>query len=234
VSTTIEKLLVLQDRDRRIKHLQKEQDDIPARKALIEGRLNDFRNKVQQTHENLKKNASSAKQVELEIEGHREHINKLKGQQGMVKTNEEYRAMNHEIEMAQTAIRKLEDKELTIMEEAESFKVVQHEEDQRIKQEESMVATDSRALDERLRTITGELEKLLGERRTLIADIDGTWLSRYDRVFKHTGDYALVALESGSCGGCHMKLTPQVQQDVKKGLAMISCTFCGRLLYWRP
>jgi predicted nucleic acid-binding Zn-ribbon protein len=53
-------------------------------------------------------------------------------------------------------------------------------------------------------------------------------------VFKHTGDFGLVPVDSGSCGGCHMKLPPQLVQDAKRGTAMISCSYCGRILYWRP
>lgn len=231
--TTIEKLLVLQDRDRKIKQLTKESDDIPARRKLSETRLQEHKAALQAAHDDLKKNAAAIKGVELEIETLRQRILKLREQQVQIKTNEEYRAIEREVAGVEKQIRDFEDREMTLMEETEGLRANAGRMEQRLKQEDFVVQSDRDALEERLKGIQAEILRLKGERDGLCKDVDADWLARYERVFRHTGDFALVPIESASCGGCHMKLPPQVTQDVKKNLSLISCTFCGRILYWR-
>lgn len=233
VLTTIEKLLVVQDRDRKLRQLSKEVEDIPARKKLIETRLQEHRKALQDAQEELKKNASAAKQLELDIESMQQKILKLRDQQGQIKTNEQYRALEHEIVVMNQNIRAQEDSEIALMEAAEGIRQRISQFDQKLKQEDAIVKTDASALDERIKNIQGEIDKLKIDRDGLTTDIETDWLARYDRTFKHTGDFAIVPVENGSCGGCHMKLQPQITQDVKKGKSMIVCSFCGRILCWR-
>lgn len=120
------------------------------------------------------------------------------------------------------------------MEEAESLKARVAEATKALQQEEAIVKSDWAAQDARLQQIQGELAAVRKDREGFAAGVDESWLARYERVFKHTGDFGLVPVDSGSCGGCHMKLPPQVVQDAKRGANMTSCSYCGRILYWRP
>ena len=230
----VERLLVLQDRDRRLRQLSREKEDIPARKKLIESRLQEHRTALQREQDEHKKRISAAKQVDLDIETLKTRILKLREQQGQVKTNEQYRAIENEVAALQKQIKELEDREIALMEEAESVKGGVSVSEKALQQEETIVKSDWAAQDDRVKLIVAEIEELSRQRAELAAAVDPTWLARYERVFKHTGDFGLVPLESGSCGGCHMKLPPQLVQDAKRGTAMISCSYCGRILYWRP
>ncbi len=229
----VEKLLVLQDKDRKIQQLSKELVDIPARKKLIETRLNEHRQTLLSRQNDLKAKQASAKNLDLEIESQKQRILKLREQQSNVRTNDEYRAIEREVAGVQTQITGLEDQEIALMEEAEAARERIREIEAVLKREEESVQSEWADQDVRLKNINADLERLKQERSTLTPDIDHSWLSRYDRTFKHTGDFALVPIENGSCGGCHMKLPPQMAQDVKKGAGMVCCSFCGRLLYWR-
>ena len=231
--TTIEKLLVLQDRDRRIKQALKDTEDIPARKKLNESTLNEHKAALQAAQDQLKNNSVAIKGVELEIETQRQRIGKLRVQQNTVRSNDEYRAIEREIAGVEKQIRDEEDKEIVLMEEAEGLRANAALMEQRLKQEEKVVQADAQGLDQRLSGIREDIDRLKAERATLAQDIDVDWLARYDRIFKHTGDFALVPVEFGSCGGCHMKLPPQLTQDAKRNETMTTCSFCGRLLYWR-
>lgn len=231
--TTIEKLLVLQDRDRRIKQLIRDTEEIPARKKISEAALRDHRAALEAAVESLKKNGAAIKNVELEIDSHRQRILKLRSQQNTVRTNEEYRAIEREVASLEKAIRDEEDKEIALMEETEGLRANAALMEQRLKQEEQHVNADGQALDQRLAAIRAEIERLRAERADLARDVDADWLNRYERIFRHTGDFALVPVEGGSCGGCHMRLPPQLVQDAKRNEVMACCTFCGRILYWR-
>lgn len=231
--TTLEKLLVLQDRDRKLRQLIQETRDIPARKNLIESRLKANRDAHHQAQEELKKNAAAIKAQELEIDSVKETIKKYRAQQGQIKSNDQYRALEREIREQMGRVRELEEREIVLMEQSESLKKIVAEREAELKKEEEAVQGDTKVLDERLSNIQGEVEAARKNRDALTEGIDEAWLSRYTRVFNNKGDYALVPVENGTCGGCHMKVPPQLVQDAKRGDAMVSCSYCGRLLYWQ-
>lgn len=234
MSTTIERLLIIQDRDRRIAELTRESEDIPARNKQIEARLTAHRESVHAAQEALKKKQAETKHIEAEVEASKQKIAKFREQQFQIKSNTEYRALEHEIATVQKDIRALEDRELQVMEEQEEFRnvIVGHEKD--LKQEEGRVVQDQAALNKRLEAIQAEMHDLKIDRDALAKDVEPSWLARYERVMKRTKDFALVRIENNSCGGCHMNLPPQVFHDVKKGSSLVSCTYCSRILYWQP
>ena len=231
--STIEKLLVVQDRDRRIRQLTKESEDIPARRKLSEERLKEHKESLAAAQELLKKNAAAIKGVELDIDTAKQRILKLREQQATIKTNEQYRAINNEVAGVEKQIREFEDREIVLMEETEGLRANVAHMEQRLKQEDAVVSSDRGQLEDRLKAIQQEIDRLKGERGSLIQDVDVDWLSRYERTFKHHPDFAIVPVEQAACGGCHMKLPPQVVQNVKRNQAMVCCSFCGRILYWR-
>ncbi len=240
MSTTIERLLIIQDRDRKIVQLTRETEDIPAHTREIESRLNAQRESMKASHDEVKKNAMAIKQVEVEIDTCKQRIAKLRTQQFQIKSNDEYRALEREIGGVQKEIRDLEDQELALMEQAESLRDMITEREKDLKQEEVRANQDEDVLKKRLSNIQAEIHDLQEDRAALAADIDPAWLSRYERIFKRTGDYALVRVEKASsgdyaaCGGCHMKLPPHLMHEAKKGQAMTQCSFCSRILYWQP
>lgn len=229
--TTIEKLMVLQDRDRKIMALMKEGTDIPVRKQLIEQRLKNYRDAVAKAQEELKKNAAGIKEVELEIETRKAKILKLRDQQGSVKTNQEYRAIENEVAALNVQIKEIEEREIVLMEAAEVLRSKIAEVEGILKREQGGVAEECKVLDARFGNIQGELDAVKADREKLLPDIEPDWLSRYQRILANKGDIAVVQVESGSCGGCHMKLPPQQVQDAKRATSMVPCSFCGRLLF---
>lgn len=240
MSTTIERLLTIQDRDRKIAELSRETNDLPAHTREIESRLNAHRESMKAAHDDVKKNAAATKQVEVEIESCKQKIMKFREQQFQIKSNDEYRALEREIGVVQKEIRKLEDQELVLMEQAESLRQMISEREKDLKQEEGRAHQDEEVLKKRLDGIRAEIHDLQVDRDSLASGIDRDWLSRYDRIFKKVGDYALVRVEKAAsgdyaaCGGCHMKLPPHLVHEAKRGLTMTQCSFCSRILYWQP
>jgi predicted nucleic acid-binding Zn-ribbon protein len=139
--------------------------------------------------------------------------------------------MEREIEGLEKKIRAFEDSEIEIMERMEEAKNFIRERESELKRGEGQVKAHLEALEKRLGEIQAELKELAAERSKLTEGVDPDWISRYERLLAHTGDFALVAVENGGCGGCHMKLPPQVAHDARKGDSMVSCPYCGRLLY---
>jgi uncharacterized protein len=89
-------------------------------------------------------------------------------------------------------------------------------------------------MDKRLQNLENEIQALMKDRQSLTAEMDPAWLSRYEKIFAQRGDFAVVPVEKGACGGCHMNLPPQVVHDAKRNLNLVLCGFCSRILYWQP
>ncbi|MBU1693984.1 MAG: hypothetical protein KJ726_03025 [Verrucomicrobia bacterium] len=234
MSTTIERLLIIQDRDRAIARLTRESQDIPARKQQIEDRLKAHQESLHQTQEALKKAQAGIKQVEVEVESRRQKINRFREQQNLVKKNEEYRALEHEISVVQEEIRAEEDRELEFMEQVEQNRALLAALEADLKKEDGRVREDQQVFDRRMDEIQAEIGKLQADRKALAEQVDTDWRNRYERIMAKTGDYALVPVEHGACGGCHMNLPPHLIHDARKGLTSVQCSYCSRLLFWRP
>jgi predicted nucleic acid-binding Zn-ribbon protein len=56
--------------------------------------------------------------------------------------------------------------------------------------------------------------------------------SRYDRLLKNKGDNAVVGIQHGVCGGCHMKLQQQLIVTCQAQKDLVTCSSCGRILYY--
>src|SRR5688572_17324813 len=116
----IEKLLVLQDRDRHIKRVQDELARIGPEREQLQSRLTTGQNALDAAKLKVKQIETNRKKLELEVEAKKELINKYSLQQFQTKKNEEYRALAHEIEMCKEAIVKLDDQQIELMEQIEA------------------------------------------------------------------------------------------------------------------
>lgn len=224
-----EKLLIVQERDCRIRDLEKELRDIPVRKEKEESRINEHKELLVKAEDALKGAQAQVKEVELESELLREKITKLRQQQMEIKTNKEFKAMEVEIQAVAKEVAGLEEQELVLMEKVDKSKSGVTEGKESLVAEEALLKSDLQVFDKRAFEIEAELEKMRVVRKDAAKDIDHEWLERYEIIFSRK-DKALVALENGICGGCHLLLAPYVTQNVRRHSAMVMCDFCGRML----
>jgi predicted nucleic acid-binding Zn-ribbon protein len=231
VAKAIEQLLVLQACDQDIQRLHREMDDIPRRKQQIESRLAAQQQGVETAERVLLEKQARIKNLEGDIESARAQIQKYRDQQLQIKTNEGYKALEKEIATTQTAIRKLEDEALEGMEEVEVAKVETAERREALAKEQVRVDEEVKAFLERSQGLDSECEQKTAERQALAAQIDPTWLARYERLFAKQGDAAIALVEHGTCGSCHMKLPPAQVVGARKSDTLTLCDFCGRMLY---
>lgn len=228
----IDQLRALQEMDVAAMRLQAEFDSVPVRKQEAEAALAGSRQALEQARDNVKNRQSAMRQSELDIETLRQQIAKLRTQQFQIKTNSEYRALNLEIEHLEEKIRHGEDDELLVMEEIDGLRGRVAEKEAALKKEQERVDAEVQRLEAR----RGELEKELrtaGETRSRLAgNVPAQWLAVYERVLANKKDSALVGVDDNAiCGGCHMKLPPQVLHDVRRAETIQHCVFCGRLLF---
>ena len=95
----IEKLLILQDRDWRIRRLRAELAHIEPQRQEFRARAAGAQTALENAKMRVRQLESNRKDLELEVEGKKKQIERYANQQLQTRKNEEYRALTHEIEM---------------------------------------------------------------------------------------------------------------------------------------
>src|ERR1700688_3118207 len=111
----IENLLKLQDTDKEIRRLQDEVAEFPKRVAVIEQKLAGTKAQLEKAQAAVKTDEASRRKYETAISDLRGKISKYRDQSLDVKTNDQYKALLHEIEYAEKEIAANEDKILELM-----------------------------------------------------------------------------------------------------------------------
>ena len=231
MQTELEQLLVLQDRQQKIKQIQTEIKSLPLQRQNLEAQLAASLAALATLKHKAQHLEMDRKTLELDAGTRQESISRLKTQQYETRKNEEFRAMGNEIERYEKEIRLIEDQELELMDQAEKLKVVVSAEDKKASGSRESTARQMADLEEKGKTLETRLNELTVERTELAGRIDEDLLGRFERLFASKGDAAIVALDHEVCTGCHMKVTTQTAHRVKNAKEIVSCEQCGRILY---
>ena len=231
MNSDLKQLIRLQTIDLAIQGLRARIDRFPGISKALDDKLKSAQAGLESAKDRAKTNQGTRKKLEGEISSVESKISKYRDQMMSVKTNDEYRALQHEIEHAQNSIRKVEDDILNLMLEAESSQ-------SDIKAAESRVKDDQRKVDHERKQLTDEnqrdlsaLESYLKERKDIEASISSELLPRYERVRKARGGIAVAAARNEVCEICQVRIRPQVFQEIRRNDQIIACDACQRILY---
>lgn len=231
VQPELEKLLILQDRDQRIRQIQLEISTLPRQKTNLEAQLAASAANLDSLKHRARQLEVDRKKLELDVGTRQSSISRLKTQQYETRKNDEFQAMGHEIERYEKEIVQLEDQELELMEQADRLKSEIANEEKTAASARDSVNRQLVDLEQKSKTLQMRLQELIEERNQLASGIEEDVLERYQRLFASKGDAAVVAVEHGVCTGCHMKVTTQTAVRAKSGSELVSCEQCGRILY---
>jgi len=229
---TIEKLLILQDRDKQIHRVKTELDHIEPERQVLKTKANGAQNALDAAKLKVKELESRRKDLDLEVQAKKTQIEKYANQQLQTRKNEEYRALAHEIEGCKQAIVKIEDQEIELMEQGESAQKEVARSTQVSAEAKKLMDGQIAQLGTREENLKKEFEQLTANREELAAAVDDTARNRYQRLMKNKGGNVVVGVQHGVCGGCHMKLPTQLIVTCQAQNELVTCINCGRILYY--
>ena len=228
----IEKLLVLQDRDRNLLRIQADLASIEPQRERAKSRANATQQALDAAKLKAKQIESDKKKIELDVEAQKERIAKYSLQQFQTKKNEEYRALAHEIETCKGGISKLEDQILELMEQADAVAKEVSAATKAAAEAKKDVDAESAELAKREENFKQRLAELQANRAELAAAVEEGALARYERLLKSKGENVIVGIQRSSCGGCHMRLPTQVMIACQSQSELNACPHCGRIIYF--
>jgi predicted nucleic acid-binding Zn-ribbon protein len=122
VHADLEQLLVLQDREQKIRQIENEIKTLPLHKKHLEEQLAASVAGLEALKHKARQAEMDRKKLELDVGTRTETIARLRTQQYQTRKNDEFQALGHEITRYEDEIRKLEDAELELMVEADKLK----------------------------------------------------------------------------------------------------------------
>jgi hypothetical protein len=229
----LELLLELQEIDADLADMSRQGELLPVRIDELESERARVR-AVQQEKEHALEEAKKERQHrEHELEDATVRINELKAKQIVIRTNEEYAALTHEIGFAKQDISDLEDGVLKLLEETEELS-------KDAERAGAEAGEAERTIDESVSELRASLDELndalavrKDERLRIAMRVDESLLRWYEGILRSKGDCALAQVVDGACSGCYKSLPPQTVIEVKRATRFTECDGCGRLLYWR-
>jgi predicted nucleic acid-binding Zn-ribbon protein len=207
----------------------------PQRLAEADAQLAAATQVLESARNRLKDNQEARRALDKDVALYQGRLSKFKDQQAAVKTNREYQALGHEIETAQHDLGIVEEK---VIEQMVAADVIAAD----VKQAEAVFAARRREIEaakqqlgDELIALESALKTATEARAALIAEIDPRLLATFDQVARaRKGIAVTVATRDGLCSVCHVRLRPQVFQQVRHNDSIVQCDSCHRILYSVP
>ena len=189
---------------------------------------------VEGVKQRLAESQAERKKIEAEVATIQTRLSKYKGQLTELKTNKEYQTMQHEIAVAESAIRSHEDRVLERMEEAENLARELKTADAELKTQQGAVATERKALDAEAAALQKTAEATAAARVEAAKALSPEALKLFDYVSKARKGLAVAEARDGGCTVCHVRMRPQMFNEVRRAEALVQCESCMRILYFVP
>jgi uncharacterized protein len=227
------KLLIrLQELDSAAERLRRRMADLPAAQAALETRLANLTSAVATVKERITVSQASRRDTEKDLAAVQARLSKYKDQLMEVKTNKEYHAMQTEITAAEALVRREEDRLLERMEEAEIFGADLKAAEAALKSGHAELKGSLQQMETDRVETERELEKTGTERAEVAAAVSPGVLALFERVSKHRRGLAMSEARDGLCTQCHVRLRPQVYNELRRNESVMQCESCSRILFF--
>jgi predicted nucleic acid-binding Zn-ribbon protein len=232
VDIDFEKLIQLQNLDSEMKQTTLFLESLPRLIEDIDRKIQAGSRAVADAKENLALNQKSRRDFEASVKDVKVKIAKFKRQLGEVKTNKEYTALLHEIEESQREVDAVEERIISEMLAADDIDEEIRSATRRQSQEQESLRADQAVLEQKKREMESRRDALIAEREACVPLIPADQMKLYMSIFNKKSGAALSAVKGEFCSLCHVRIRPQMLNEIRDKSKIYLCENCGRILYW--
>jgi predicted nucleic acid-binding Zn-ribbon protein len=229
VNSDLQHLIRLQQLDTDIESARRRIAEIPSVQLALDARLAEQQAAVAAIKQRLAESQTARRATEGEVATLQTRLSKYKGQLMEVKTNKEYQAMQKEIATAEEGVRSHEDRILEQMEEAETL-------GRELKVAEAALKAqqDEIVREEEVAALQKRADEAVSMRTAVARELSPTALRLFEHVSRQRKGLAVAEARDGICTVCHVRLRPQIFNEVRRNESLIQCESCLRILYFSP
>lgn len=226
-------LIELQRVDHQIAVLRTDLEAFPKRIREADSNLSGARAGLAAAKEAHANVIAERKKFEFEVQQWKDRARKFRDQSGAVKTNEAFRALQHEIANAEAEVAKAEDRQLEVMMTGEEIDRRVKIAESRLKEAEQNLAAERKDIESQAAEKKKQLDAASSEREKIIAPVPEEVRELYARIAKRHNGTALAEARDGQCRGCGMRVLPHILQELRSETSeeVYRCESCGLILY---
>ena len=227
-------LIELQSLDSRLGEVRARLAAFPKRLAEVEARVKAGHDEIARAKDSLLTSLKDRKKYELDVEQWKEKVRKYKDQIYEVKTNEAYKALQHEIQMAEAEIAKAEDRLLERMVSGEEYERQVKAAEKKLKEVDAAAQTERATLEAEQAETKKQADALAAERDVVVKAVPEDTLDHYHRIAKKHAGVALAEVKDETCTLCRVRVRPHVFEALRKPDCeeIFHCESCTRILYY--
>jgi len=233
VEIDFEKLIQLQQLDMEIRELTLFLDNIPPQIEEIDKKIADSALLEASAKERMVGSQKKRRQLESEVKDIKIQIGKYKRQLNEVKTNKEYTALLKEIEESEKKVDRLEETFIGEMLLEDDIQKEIRAAGQKHAETQTGLTREKETLSQKKRETEEKAQKLGRDREELLPKISAEQVDLYLKIYRKKGGKALSSVRDDFCSLCHVRIRPQVLNELLATRKLILCENCGRILYWR-
>ena len=227
----VTQLLIIQDRDRKLRQLNAELKNAPIEKKALDARLTAASTALEASKLKAKEIEVKRKELENEVRARQDRIAKYENQKLATKKNDEYAAYDHAIESLKKEISEIEDREMELMEAADAQKPIIANAEKEAAETRALVQRQIASIEEKVQAIQTQVAEVQADRSRLVTEVDEDLIDTYQRLFDKKDGLAVAGLANEICQGCHVKSQTHIVNAVKAAKEVTNCLNCGRILY---
>lgn len=225
-------LIELQRHDNEVAELQAKVTVFDPLIAKKNAELDALRTGLKTSKDSLTANTLKKKQLEGQAEEQQKLVQKHNAELNSLKSNDAYKAMLSEIQTAKKAVTDIEDQILVVMEAIESNDRKYKEAERKFKSDEASLKNDVQRIESDKAAAVERVNARKAERDAFAQTLPGAAVTQYETIRDKRGGVAIVAMINNSCGGCHLALTQNKINEVKKAKNPVICESCSRIIYF--
>jgi uncharacterized protein len=229
----LSKLIEVQELDKVIQEVTGELERLPEELKTEAAVLADLQAQQAAHLQEMENLQGQRRDVETETAQMEDGIKKSRARLMEIKSNIEYKAMIKEIAFREDQRDKQETRVLEIMEQMEAQKLALADKEGLIQERQAALAQRSAAVAAVVQELKKRLTDLEQQRKKLRKLVPAQLFKRYEFIRQRRNGTAIAPVGDGVCFGCHMNILPQQFIDLQKGVEILQCPHCQRILYWQ-
>jgi uncharacterized protein len=229
----IPRLVDLQQVDHRVAALRAELDTLPKRVQAADAKLAGAKAALAAAKDAQARDITERKKIEFDVQQWKDRAKKYRDQSGAVKTNEAYKALQHEIANAEAEMAAAEDRQLAAMVAGEDAERLIRKAEADLRESETAVNAERKGIQALNTEKKKMLEAALAERAKALEPVPEEFRILYERIAKRHNGTAVAEAREGQCRGCGMRVLPHIAEELRRedNEEVYRCESCGLILY---